>query len=277
MSGGEQQMVAIGRALMSNPTILMLDEPSLGLSPLLAKELFRSLKAVRETGVGILLVEQNAKQSLAIADRGYLIENGHITGEGTGADLAGAAAANPAVQNGRISAVAARRIDGSMAAGAVGGGRTDPETACASEHRQFYVRRRGRGSRRQLARARRRRIPARTQHVDAPAERPAKARMSTASADGHGRTRCTLAPSGDASSCRAKPRTEPQAAEFVREGRPHPARACRGQRVAYHPRRRRGWQRHERRPRLSGKPFRRQHRTLAAGCGVRGARGADSA
>lgn len=94
MSGGEQQMVAIGRALMSNPTILMLDEPSLGLSPLLTKDLFKSLKAVRETGVGILLVEQNAKQSLAIADRGYLIENGHITGEGTGEELA----RDPAVQ-----------------------------------------------------------------------------------------------------------------------------------------------------------------------------------
>jgi branched-chain amino acid transport system ATP-binding protein len=94
MSGGEQQMVAIGRALMSNPSILMLDEPSLGLSPLLTKDLFKSLKAVRETGVGILLVEQNAKQSLAIADRGYLIENGHITGEGTGAELI----RDPAVQ-----------------------------------------------------------------------------------------------------------------------------------------------------------------------------------
>lgn len=94
MSGGEQQMVAIGRALMSAPEILMLDEPSLGLSPLLTKDLFKSLKAVRETGVGILLVEQNAKQSLAIADRGYLIENGRITGEGTGVGLA----SDPAVQ-----------------------------------------------------------------------------------------------------------------------------------------------------------------------------------
>lgn len=81
MSGGEQQMVAIGRAMMSNPAILTLDEPSLGLSPLLCKDLFQSLKAVRDAGIGILLVEQNAKQSLAIADRGYLIENGSIVHE----------------------------------------------------------------------------------------------------------------------------------------------------------------------------------------------------
>ncbi len=80
MSGGEQQMVAIGRAMMSAPSILMLDEPSLGLSPLLCGELFRSLARVKETGVGILLVEQNARQSLAIADRGYLLDNGHIAG-----------------------------------------------------------------------------------------------------------------------------------------------------------------------------------------------------
>jgi branched-chain amino acid transport system ATP-binding protein len=95
MSGGEQQMVAIGRALMSKPDILMLDEPSLGLSPLLTKELFRSLKQVAATGVGILMVEQNARQSLAIADRGVLIENGLVTGEGRAADLA----TDPAVVN----------------------------------------------------------------------------------------------------------------------------------------------------------------------------------
>ena len=80
MSGGEQQMVAIGRAMMSAPEILLLDEPSLGLSPLLCGELFRSLARVRETGVGVLMVEQNAKQSLAISDRGYLLENGRIVG-----------------------------------------------------------------------------------------------------------------------------------------------------------------------------------------------------
>ena len=80
MSGGEQQMVAISRALMSNPSILMLDEPSLGLSPLLCKELFQTLSRIKENGVGVFLVEQNAKQSLAIADRGYLLDNGNVTG-----------------------------------------------------------------------------------------------------------------------------------------------------------------------------------------------------
>ena len=94
MSGGEQQMVAVGRALMSDPTILMLDEPSLGLSPLLSKELFQALGRIREAGPGVLVVEQNAKLSLAIADRGYLIENGHIVGANDAATLA----ADPAVQ-----------------------------------------------------------------------------------------------------------------------------------------------------------------------------------
>ncbi|MBD3678891.1 MAG: ABC transporter ATP-binding protein [Rhodobacteraceae bacterium] len=94
MSGGEQQMVAIGRAMMSNPAILTLDEPSLGLSPLLCKDLFQSLKVVRQAGIGILLVEQNAKQSLAIADRGYLLENGQIVHEDTAEKLM----KDPAVQ-----------------------------------------------------------------------------------------------------------------------------------------------------------------------------------
>ena len=94
MSGGEQQMVAIGRAMMSAPSILMLDEPSLGLSPILCSELFKTLQDVRKTGVGILLVEQNAKQSLAIADRGYLLEVGRITGEDTAERLMN----DPAVQ-----------------------------------------------------------------------------------------------------------------------------------------------------------------------------------
>ncbi len=80
--------------MMANPEILMLDEPSLGLSPLLCSELFGNLSHIRETGMGVLLVEQNAKQSLAIADRGYLIENGEITGENS----ADAMLEDPAVQ-----------------------------------------------------------------------------------------------------------------------------------------------------------------------------------
>ena len=94
MSGGEQQMVAIGRALMSAPRMLLLDEPSLGLSPLLSGELFRALSRIRRDGIGVLLVEQNARKSLGIADRGYLIENGRIVGSGRAAELA----SDPAVQ-----------------------------------------------------------------------------------------------------------------------------------------------------------------------------------
>jgi len=94
MSGGEQQMVAIGRALMSTPKLLLLDEPSLGLSPLLCGELFQALARVRETGVAILLVEQNAMQGLNIADRGYLIETGRIVGQGSAQSLR----SDPAVQ-----------------------------------------------------------------------------------------------------------------------------------------------------------------------------------
>jgi branched-chain amino acid transport system ATP-binding protein len=94
MSGGEQQMVAIGRALMSAPEVLLLDEPSLGLSPLLCGELFRALERIRADGISVLLVEQNARRSLAIADRGYLIENGRIVGAGRASDLA----RDPAVQ-----------------------------------------------------------------------------------------------------------------------------------------------------------------------------------
>ena len=94
MSGGEQQMLAIGRALMSNPDILLLDEPSLGLSPAMVHELFATLRRVREAGVGLLLVEQNAQESLAIADRGYVLENGVITGHGSADHLK----SDPAVQ-----------------------------------------------------------------------------------------------------------------------------------------------------------------------------------
>ena len=74
--------------MMSAPSILMLDEPSLGLAPLLCTELFRTLARIKETGVGIFLVEQNAKQSLAIADRGYLLDNGHIVGADSAKALA---------------------------------------------------------------------------------------------------------------------------------------------------------------------------------------------
>ena len=104
MSGGEQQMVAIGRAMMSNPEILALDEPSLGLSPLLCKDLFQSLLAVKKAGLGVLLVEQNAKQSLRIADRGYLLENGTIVHE----DTAAALSRDPAVQKAYLGGAAVR-------------------------------------------------------------------------------------------------------------------------------------------------------------------------
>lgn len=83
MSGGEQQMVAIGRALMSNPKYLMLDEPSLGLAPIVVTELFAALKRVQQTGVALLLVEQNVSISLSISDRGYLMEAGRIVGANT--------------------------------------------------------------------------------------------------------------------------------------------------------------------------------------------------
>jgi len=106
MSGGEQQMVAIGRALMSSPEILLLDEPSLGLAPIMCGELFQALKRIRETGVGVLLVEQNAKQSLRIADRGYLIETGRIVGGGGAAALQN----DPAVQSAYLGAGKASAI-----------------------------------------------------------------------------------------------------------------------------------------------------------------------
>ena len=106
MSGGERQMVAIGRAMMSNPRILLLDEPSLGLSPLLCKELFRNLARLRGLGVGILLVEQNARQSLAIADRGYLLENSRIVRE----DAASALRDDSAVQAAYLGAGAAAPV-----------------------------------------------------------------------------------------------------------------------------------------------------------------------
>ncbi len=88
LSGGEQQMLAIGRALMSNPKMLLLDEPSMGLSPLLVSEIFKIIRDVNESGMTVLLVEQNAKQALEIADRAYVLETGTISMSGDASELA---------------------------------------------------------------------------------------------------------------------------------------------------------------------------------------------
>jgi branched-chain amino acid transport system ATP-binding protein len=87
MSGGEQQMCAIARGLMSRPRLLMLDEPSLGLSPILVSDIFRVIQDVHDAGVTVLLVEQNVFKTLAIADRAYVLENGRVVLEGRGKDL----------------------------------------------------------------------------------------------------------------------------------------------------------------------------------------------
>ncbi|MES2821689.1 MAG: ABC transporter ATP-binding protein [Pseudomonadota bacterium] len=87
MSGGEQQMLAIGRALMSKPKLLLLDEPSLGLAPIIIQQIFEIIEQLREDGVTVFLVEQNANQALKLADRAYVLENGRIVMQGTGADL----------------------------------------------------------------------------------------------------------------------------------------------------------------------------------------------
>ncbi len=88
LSGGEQQMLAMGRALMAKPKILLMDEPSMGLSPLLVREIFHIIEDINRQGTTILLVEQNAKMALAVADRAYVLETGKITLEGTGSELA---------------------------------------------------------------------------------------------------------------------------------------------------------------------------------------------
>ncbi len=88
MSGGEQQMLATGRALMTNPKIVLMDEPSMGLSPLLVKEIFAIIEELHKSGITILLVEQNAKMALAISDRAYVLETGKIAMEGTAQELA---------------------------------------------------------------------------------------------------------------------------------------------------------------------------------------------
>ena len=87
MSGGEQQMLAIGRALMSKPRLLLLDEPTLGLAPLIIAQIFEIIKTIRSEGVTVFLVEQNANKALAIADRGYVLENGKVVLQDSGANL----------------------------------------------------------------------------------------------------------------------------------------------------------------------------------------------
>ncbi len=87
LSGGEQQMLAMGRALMGRPKLLMLDEPSMGLAPILVDEIFTIIKQVNDAGTTVLLVEQNANKALSIADRAYVLETGHVSKEGTGRDL----------------------------------------------------------------------------------------------------------------------------------------------------------------------------------------------
>ena len=88
LSGGEQQMLAMGRALMSSPKLLMLDEPSMGLAPILVEQIFEIIRTLHRNGTTILLVEQNAQMALSIADRGYVLETGKITLSGTGVELA---------------------------------------------------------------------------------------------------------------------------------------------------------------------------------------------
>jgi len=87
LSGGEQQMLAVARSLMSKPKIMMLDEPSLGLAPIIVKNIFDIIKTINDEGVTILLIEQNANMALRIADKAYVLETGHITIEGTGKEL----------------------------------------------------------------------------------------------------------------------------------------------------------------------------------------------
>jgi branched-chain amino acid transport system ATP-binding protein len=87
LSGGEQQMLAVGRGLMSLPKLMMFDEPSLGLAPILVEEIFSMVKRINEEGVTILLVQQNVRQTLAMCNRAYALENGRVVLEGTGQEL----------------------------------------------------------------------------------------------------------------------------------------------------------------------------------------------
>lgn len=100
MSGGEQQMLAIGRALMGQPKLLLLDEPSLGLAPLLVKSIFETIRAINQSGVTILIVEQNARAALKLATRGYVLELGRVVMEDTAAHLL----ANPSIQEAYLGA-----------------------------------------------------------------------------------------------------------------------------------------------------------------------------
>lgn len=95
LSGGQQQMLAIGRAVVGKPKLLLLDEPSMGLAPLVVQDVMRTISALRDQGITILLVEQNAVTALAISDRGYVLENGRVVGTGTGRQLL----ADPGVQS----------------------------------------------------------------------------------------------------------------------------------------------------------------------------------
>ncbi len=94
LSGGEQQMLAMGRALMSHPKLLMLDEPSMGLAPILVEQIFDIIRSLHKAGTTILLVEQNAQAALSVADRGYVLETGKVVTTGTGAELL----ASPAIK-----------------------------------------------------------------------------------------------------------------------------------------------------------------------------------
>lgn len=100
LSGGEQQMLAIGRALMSRPRLLLLDEPSMGLAPLLVKEIFNIIKEINESGTTVLLVEQNANMALSIADKAYVLETGRIALAGTAQELASSEAVRKAYLGG---------------------------------------------------------------------------------------------------------------------------------------------------------------------------------
>ena len=100
LSGGEQQMLAIGRALMSHPKLLMLDEPSMGLAPILVEQIFDIIRELHKSGTTILLVEQNAQMALSVADRAYVLETGKITLSGTGAELAASDAVRKAYLGG---------------------------------------------------------------------------------------------------------------------------------------------------------------------------------